>query len=111
MSRRDVQLSVTLPTGMHEEARKLVRARREAGRGGVTIGDIYTEAIDALIARIATGEPIVFASHPRGGVTQHSIRVHASAARKCAQCLDQTTQSSFVATAMRHHYKKESTLV
>lgn len=103
MTRKEVQLSLTLPTGMHDRARALANAERAATRKTVTIGDIYAAAIGALTARIEAGEAVIFASHPKGGVSRHSIRVNVRTAEQSTRHAKLTTQSSFVATAMRHY--------
>ena len=108
MTATAVQLSITLPLGMHEQVRDLAQVRGiEFGRV-VTMGEIYSLAIGALTARLDAGEDIVFAGHPKGGVRPASIRVGALAARQSVRRLDQTTQSSFVATAVRHYLKTET---
>lgn len=103
MNRKEVQLSVTLPTGMHDQARELARSERSTTGQTVTIGDIYGAAIGALTARIEAGEDIICASHPKGGVSRHSIRVDELAAEQSTRRAQLATQSSFVATAMRHY--------
>jgi hypothetical protein len=107
MTGKPVQLSVTLPTGMHDRVRDVARQMRADTAQRVTLGDIYDAAIGALAARLDQGEDITFAAHPRGGVSRHSIRVDAATAAHTTRCLSQTTQSSFVATAIRHHLQKD----
>lgn len=94
---------------MHDHARKLANAERAATRKIVTIGDIYEAAIGALTARIEAGEKIIFASHPKGGVCRHSIRVTERTAAQSTRFAKVTTQSSFVATAMRHYITHKET--
>ena len=74
MTAKEVQLSITLPLGMHEQVRDLAQARGiEFGRV-VTMGEVYSLAIGVLTARLDAGEDIVFACHPKGGVRRASIR-------------------------------------
>lgn len=108
MTGKPVQLSVTLPIGMHDRVRDEARQMRARTDERVTIGDIYKAAIGALAARLERGETITFAAHPRRGVSRHSIRVDAASAAHTTRCLSITTQSSFVATAIRHHLPKEN---
>lgn len=108
MTAKEVQLSVTLPIGMHEQVRDLAQLRSDASGETVTMGEIYSAAIGALTTRLDAGEDIVFASHPKGGVRRASIRVDELAARQSVRRLAQTRQSSFVATAVRHYLKSES---
>jgi len=107
MTGKPVQLSVTLPTGMHDRVRAAVKQQRAQTAQRVSLGDVYDAAIGALAARLDRGEDITFAAHPRGGVTRHSIRVDAATAAHTTRRLSLTTQSSFVATAIRHHLQKE----
>lgn len=108
MSAKEVQLSVTLPSGMHEKVRDIAQARTDTDGHPVTMGDIYSAAIGALTTRLDQGEEIVFASHPRGGVSRASIRVDELAAEQITRRLQFTTQSSFVATAVRHYLTTET---
>jgi hypothetical protein len=109
MTRKEVQLSLTLPIGMHDRARQMANAERAATRKIVYIGDIYAAAIGALTARIEAGENITFAAHPKGGVSRHSIRVDELTAAQSTRHAQLTTQSSFVATAMRHYITNKET--
>lgn len=109
MTRKEVQLSLTLPIGMHDRARALANAERAATGKIVNIGDIYAAAISALTARIEAGEEIVFAAHPKGGIRRHSIRVTERTAAQSIRFARVTTQSSFVATAMRHYITHKET--
>lgn len=107
MTGKPVQLSVTLPNGMHDRVREQARQMRDSTAKRVSIGDIYDAAIGALAARLESGEDITFAAHPRGGVSRHSIRVEAATAAHTTRRLSLTTQSSFVATAIRHHLQED----
>lgn len=109
MTRNEVQLSVTLPTGLHNRARELARSQTETTGRTITIGDVYAAAIGALTTRLDAGEDIVFQAHPKGGVRRHSIRVPELAAEQSTRRQRLTTQSSFVATAMRHYINQETT--
>lgn len=109
MSRKEIQLSVTLPIGLHDRARELAREQTSSTGQTVTIGDVYAAAIGALTTRLDAGEDIVFQSHPKGGVRRHSIRVPELAAEQSTRRQRLTTQSSFVATAMRHYLNQENT--
>lgn len=108
MTEKSVQLSVTLPSGMHDRVREAARKRRDDDGRRIAIGEIYAAAIAALSARLDRGEEITFAAHPRGGVCRHSIRVAAPTAAQATSRLATTTQSSFVATAVRHYFKEKT---
>lgn len=109
MNRKEVQLSVTLPIGTHDRARQLAHTERRVTGQTVTIGDVYSAAIGALVARIDAGEDIICASHPKGSVSRHSIRVDELAAGHTRHRAQLATQSSFVATAMRHYCVSKET--
>lgn len=107
MAKSQVQINVTLPTGLHEQVKHaaLIRGANE-GRA-VTVSQFYSEAVKALTKRINAGEDIIFAAHAHGGVKPLAIRLEPDAAEMVRRFHTVTTYSSFISTAVRHYLQKD----
>ncbi|WP_048575070.1 MULTISPECIES: hypothetical protein [Sphingomonadaceae] len=108
MAKSQVQMGITLPTGLHDQVRQAVLQRSAREGRTITVSEFYSEAVKALTRRIDAGEDIVFAAHPRrGGVDPLSVRLEEDAAEMVIRFRHLTTQSSFISTAVRHYLKKD----
>ncbi|WP_152522525.1 hypothetical protein [Sphingobium ummariense] len=108
MAQSQVQVNVTLPTGLHDQVKQAVLERGARAGRPITVREFYSDAVRSLTRRIDAGEDIIFAAHPPGGVKQLAIRLEPDAGALVQRFRTVTTLSSFISTAVRHYLQEDN---
>lgn len=91
-----MRLGLTVPTGLHEDMRKLSFKRTAEANNVVTLTDVYAEGVKRLVARIEAGENFIYPVQPRGSVKKISLRMPEDIAELIAKHATDASQSAIV---------------